>query len=400
MTATPRQPDPHQDPLSPADAELLDRLLAGDQQPDRSTGVGRVLDLLGRWDTPQPGEGLTDRTLMAILASEPTPLCAQDAQALDAMLALREQGLAQGPMPAGTRERTERLTQLLALLDRSVKEPVPRGLGDRTLQTIEKDRQQQRRLASTASGHGTRHGTRWGSAGISIRQIATTAALLMMVLSVLLPVLDKSRRDAMIAQCEANLAGLGVDLQQFANDSNLTKASATDPRLTKPGPTPPAVFSHLSEFASSQLDGTNIPAQSVSLFVLLNERKVDSDHLACPAADPKSQTASYNGQNPIAGGPLRVFLHDNERPVFADTNPLYRLTPNGLVRDTEIPGMTRSKNHDGMGQNVLINDGSVQWKVRPAVIRRGVETEDNIWLYQRDNNAEDEPDIFLTPLTP
>lgn len=388
MPQLPDQPDHDQPRLSEADARLLDQLL-GEGQTDASAAqdgqgpAGDLLALLGRWEAAEAPTGLAQRTLSGVITSQPVSLSDEDAIALDALLALRRQGLSDGPMPADTRQRAERVSGLLSVLDRAAGEPVPEGLASRALQAIDQDRSDQRRLSVVSAASGGR----WRPAGGGIRQIATTAALLMMVLSVLLPVLDKGRRDAMIAQCEQNLAGLGVDLQLLANDNK---------QLVRPDGAAPANFSHLSEFASKKVDGTRVPAHSVNLFILLDERgPTDAEHRICPAAERGSATAFYNGQNPVAGGPLRVFL--TPRPIFADTNPLYRLTSTGLVRDAAIPGMTQSNNHDGAGQNVLISDGSVKWKVRPAVYRAGLNQEDNIWLLQRPEPGDKEPDVFLTP---
>ena len=54
-------------------------------------------------------------------------------------------------MPAGSGERAARVAQLLNLIDRSVVEPVPEGLGDRTIQTVERDRETQRRRSMMIS---------------------------------------------------------------------------------------------------------------------------------------------------------------------------------------------------------------------------------------------------------
>jgi hypothetical protein len=394
MTTSPNHPELDLPRLRPEDARLIDRLVGGEAAQETSEEVGpayetrvrRLLDLVGRWDASDPEPGLAQRTVGRVLAAEPVSLSHDDGVALDALLALRRKGLSTGPMPAESRARAERLEQVLSVLDRAADEPVPEGLVGRTMQAVEADRAERRRQAfagQTASG-------RWGGAGISIRQIATTAALLLMVLSVLLPVLDKGQRDAMIAQCEQNLAGLGVDLQQYASDNKDSLAVTEEPVAPVADP-----LGHLKPFARHNIDGTRIADDRVSLFVRLAERNVSSDHFRCPAGEPDAPGAVYNGQNPVAGGPFRVYLEP--RPIFADTNPLYRLTPNGLVRDRAIPGMTQSKNHDGVGQNMLITDGSVRWNVRPAVLRAGDDKEDNIWLFQRPSPGDTEPDIFLTP---
>lgn len=382
----------HSDPtrLSPADAELLDRLLAGQEladvvgvdEPDRAERVSRLLSLLDQWEAVDAEPDLTQRTLTSVLSANPVSLSTRDSEAIDALLELRAQGLSDGPMPEGVRERMTAVHGVLELLNHAADEPVPAGLAQRTMQAIDKDRlaQQQRSAVSTMNIASHRQGT------IGIRQIATTAALLLLSLSILLPVLSNAQRDAQIAQCKQNLAGLGSDLQQIALDHKGNTYRSTQPEAD--------TFNPLAKFARTDVDGSILPPAEAGYFVLLDQQRIASEHLSCPAGQPNDATALYNGQNPAAGGPFRIFL--KPRPIFADANPLYRVTAKGLVRNQNIPSLSRSLNHNGAGQNVLISDGSVQWMIRPAV-QRDAQNSDNIWLYQPDADADQDEDIFLTP---
>jgi len=382
----------HPDPmrLSRADAELIDRLLAGQSVADvvdanesnRAEHVSRLLSLLDQWEADDAEPGLTQRTLTAVAATRPATLSSADGEALDALLDLRRQALADGPMPAGVRERKPGIEKVLRLLDHAADEPVPADLAQRTMQAIDHDRQtqQQRSRLSTMAVAGERQSP------LGIRQIATTAALLLMALSILLPMLNNAQRDAMIAQCSENLAGLGSDLQQIAFDHK----GATH----RPAAHESSVYNPLAKFARTGVDGSPIPANKAGFFVLLDEQRIASQHLSCPTGSRNDPAALYNGQNPAAGGPFRVFF--KPRPIFADSNPLYRVTNKGLVRKDEIPSLTRSANHQGAGQNTLISDGSVQWMIRPA-IQRDAKTSDNIWLYQPNDHADPAEDVFLTP---
>jgi len=349
MTATPQQPEDAYLTLSEQDAALIERLIVGEPidpaaDPARVERARGVLSLLERWQAGHLRPGLGDQTLAAVLTATPMTLSEADGQALDALLRLREKGLdiGTGPVPADSKARVQRVGQLLALMDRAADQPAPGGLIERTMKAVEQDRHEQRRLglASPSPDADTRPG------GFNLRQLATTAALLLMVLSVLLPMLDKGQRDAKIAQCSENLAGLGVDLSSYAMDNKQ--------KTTPPGAADE--FTDLARLARIDLDGSEVPASRARLFVLLDKRRVQSEHLTCPSvAGAQSPKGYYSGQNPLAGGPLRVFVEP--RPIFADTNPLYRVTPTGLVRNIDIPGLTRSANHDAFGQNVLISDG-------------------------------------------
>lgn len=376
--------------LNPADAELLDRLLAGESladlvdanDPNRAEQVSRLLSLLDQWVASDAEPGLTQRTLSGVLATVPVSLSANDGSALDALLDLRRQGLSDGPMPAGVRERVAGVRSVLSLLDFATDEPVPSGLAQQTIQAIDQDRQaQQQRSALSAMSIDT-----GGQSSIGLRQIATTAALVLLSISILLPMLSSAQRDAQIAQCSTNLAGLGGDLQQIAFDNKGVTHRPAQPEAN--------VFNPLAKFARSGLDGTTRSDAQAGYFVLLDQQRLDSQHLSCPTGSNQDPAALYNGQNPAAGGPFRIFLQ--ARPIFADANPLYRVTPKGLVRQSDVPSLTRSTNHAGAGQNVLISDGSVQWLIRPALQRSGGSS-DNIWLYQPKDGADLGDDIFLTP---
>lgn len=395
MSTSQEQPERDRAVLSPADAELLDRLLEAGGGADRiraASGGGReravcdLLGLIGRSALDGPEAGLAGRTLAVVVGSEPVSLSDEDGQSLDGLMALRQQGLADGPMPAGAREHSGAVAWVLGLLDRVGDEPVPRGLVERTLGVIERDRAEQRRdgVAGSVGAAGTGQAR---PGGLSLRQVATTAALLLMVLSVLLPMLDKGQRDAGIAACSTNLAGLGADLHQYAQDVKAVALGATG------GPSIDNRYNPSAGPVVQQPGQEVVPPSRVNLIVLINQDRFESEHFNCPTAS-EAGDRFYNGQNPIAGGPLGVFDR-NDRPIFADTNPLYRLTGSGLVRIPELPGLTRSKNHDGAGQNVLISDGSVRWMVRPAVQRDG--DADNIWLLQRPVGGGENADAFLTP---
>jgi hypothetical protein len=373
--------------LSEADAAALERLLAGESladviaasEPDRAERVSRLLSLLDAWKADDPKPGLVASTMASVLANDPVTLSPADGEALDAVLDLRRQGLNDGPMPAGVRERVAGVSAVLSLLDRSDDEPVPADLRDRVMQAVDADRRAQAQrtaLSSMAVSH-DRHST------IGIRQVATTAALLLMCLSILLPMLSNAQKQAEIAQCGENLAGLGADLQQIAFDY---KGQTHEP--SRPDT---STFNPLARFARTAVDGSIIPPEEAGVFVILDEQRLASRHLSCPAGERNDPASLYNGQNPAAGGPFRIFL--KPRPIFADANPLYRVTDRGLVRNGDVPSLARSVNHNSAGQNVLISDGSVRWMIRPAV-QRDHETADNIWLYQGDATQDD---IFLTP---
>ncbi|MEM1355534.1 MAG: hypothetical protein AAGH88_11690 [Planctomycetota bacterium] len=390
-------PEPDENPtatLSPADARLLDLLIeqgpaalpTGNLRAERLLAAWRLLE---HWPAERPGPDLARQTLERLSrANAPATsvrLSVEDAELLDSLVELGRLHRDQGPLPARSSERATALRGLLALLDQVPGEASPsKTLAEQTLARVMDHESQQLTLRQNNLPAMTEPTA--SSAALLVRRLGSVAAIALVSLSVLLPMLSKSHRDGQILACRDNLreAGHGLTAYSEANDGLLPQNAAN-------------TFSLLSRFAGdstaqSPADGA-VPASRINLFVLPKQGYLTTAALACPAADPTARQAGsgyYNAQNVIAGGPIR--LDELSAPLLADNNPHYALTGNGLTRVGDLPDDTASPNHGGTGQNVLARDGSVRWIIKPRVHRH--DRSDNLWV----NDAEpDQSDAFLTP---
>lgn len=399
-------PDPDTIPtarLCDADARLLDLLI--EQGPaalpaddPRARRLLALWELVGTWPTEQPDKALVRRTLakLAQAASESQTFSAStfasiclgpaDADLLDALVESGQLHATAGPRPAGSARRTAAIQGLLGLLDRAADErqaPAP-DLTARTLAHIAAYDAGQRSLSLTDRPATGRTGPL--ASPVVLRRLGSAAALVLISLSVLLPVLEKSKQHAQALACQDNLreAGQGLAAYSQAHDGLLPQNAAN-------------TFSLLSRFAEDRLeqspaDGA-VPASRIDLFVLPRQGYIAAAELVCPAIDPADRAAAgsyYNAQNAIAGGPIR--LSDLDAPLLADNNPLFSLDGNGLSRRADLPDQSPSRNHNAAGQNVLSRDASVRWIIKPVVDNH--DRADNLWL---NDAAPGQADAFLTP---
>ncbi|MEM9415735.1 MAG: hypothetical protein AAGA29_09700 [Planctomycetota bacterium] len=386
---TPRHPEPAR--LSPEDAHALDAALGELSLPvdaDRTQRLRAVLSLLDRWPIEEPSPELAE-TLLARLETirqagkTPAALCENDGAVLDALLASRASGCDAGPMPAGSRERAAAVSGVFDLLDHWQSPAAPADLAERTLQRVHEARQREVLARIPQDRPGITRG--WA---IGLRQVGSVAALILISMSLLVPVLTKARTDAQVASCKANLGQAGTGLYQYANDhlGEMPRGIEREP-----------IFSQLMEFAENG-DGQSLPSSAVHMLVLPREGYLREEQLSCTAANASLPSGGRYSAHAIEGS-RALRLTSLEGPVMADTNPLYLRRGNAIIRQAGWD-TAASANHKGLGQNVLLSDGSVTWTLRPVVQHH--DPDDNIWLRattppRPDHSASQTLDAFLTP---
>ncbi len=339
--------------------------------------------------------------------TEPTPatLCPQDAAVLDAMLEARAAGSAQGPLPPGSAERARRVRDLLGLLDHAgdqhddqITDDHLDELTTRTLDALSEQRQRQRFAQQVAIFAEPRR-----TMGVAWRQVMTAAAVFLIGLSLLLPVLNKVDADAKRTACASNLQAVGAGFGSFANSHQ-----GELPRYAQQAP---------SWWRVGQGDERRpVASNSANLYLLVRGGYIDPDLLNCPAnedapdagamnarhfdyANHRAVSFSYQNQS---GEPIRLD-HVAAVAILADKNPLFVITPGRFATRVDLTTAAPSVVHGKRGQNVLLGNGSVTWTVRPIIERADGGEADNIWTvrgittYTGDETPADTQDSFLVP---
>lgn len=338
---------------------------------DRDAAVTRA-------EAQPSADDLTRRTAERLAAyraaARPAPLCEADGATLDALLVARAAGheASAAPLPSGLSERRAGVADVLALLDRDgptaghVADEAPADLADRTMDAVRAARQRERFAQQIDM---LREGPR--SAGVSLRQIFSAAAILLLGATLLLPMLERSRANGLQQACLSNLFVAGQAFGQYAADH-----AGVFPRAAS---TPGASWWNVGRPDAVMPDGT-VRSNSAHLFLLVRGGYVSPDKLACRGNANALRTGrvaahefdwssplavSYSYQNQFTP---RVLRADDARPslaVLADKNPLFVPRGDRLVFDETARITDASRQHGGRGQNALRIDGAASWTIAP-----------------------------------
>lgn len=400
----PRTPEPEPTPpadtpmLSPDDAAALDAALQALPEASvagnaRDRRVGELLRVISASavdvQSHADGEALVQRTLArvaehrqaadqshavteAVAATDEVSLCPADAEALDSVIAGinaeddqradRVRGVLQLLSAVGptATHRIEDAAQGEQLVQRTVDAAADQRQRERFAQQIEMFAEPRRTL------------------GVGWRQVLSAAAVFLIGISLLMPVIEHNRTEAQKVACATNLAIAGSQMNAYAADFGgvLPRGPIGDSWI-KVGQ--PDAVDAAGRFQSN----------SAHLYLLIREGYVAPQRLACVAnreatAGPAGMgqvdwaspnAVSYSYQNQYTPRPIRI---DRSRPqlaVLADKNPLFIVRDNRVVFDVDALTDAPSTLHRGLGQNILTLDGGVHWSRTPRV-----GDDDNVWV--------------------
>ena len=307
---------------------------------------------------------------------QPLTLGPPDAAAVDALLEAGGGGTL-ALTPANPDDpRTRRARQLLAVVGRSASArdsaiASDDALVQRTMDAVAAQRQREKFAQQVAMYAEPRR-----TLGVSWRQLASAAAVLVVGVSLLFPALENQRQQSQQIACMGNLGIAGQQMNAYAVDhAGMLPRGPVGPSWIKAGQ-PDAID-----------DAGRFQSNSAHLYLLIREAYVAPERLAC-ASNANATTGlpgsgqrdwltpaaiSYSYQNQHTPRPILIQRSRPRLAVLADKNPLFVVRNHRLVFDPDADRDAASSLHGNRGQNILTLDGRVRWNTSPTL------GQDNVW---------------------